>query len=203
MAASSRPWLRAPDDPPSKQAILDAALRLFVRHGRSGTSIRMIGDEAGYTNPALFKFFPGKDALALHLFARCYARLHDRVAAAVAEADGFSRALDGTLDAYLAQLDEDLEAVLFVQEALRELWPRLPAAARRRSILRLLRDLVRRGEQEGRVTGYRSERIPVAAIVGLLGQLARMAYFGEIALPARRHREELRRAIDRMLGGGG
>lgn len=198
-----RRWLLAPDDPPSKQAILDAALRLFVRHGLSGTSIRMIGEEAGYTNPALFKFFRSKDALALHLFARCYARLHDRIAAAVAAAASFAGALDGTLDAFLAQLDEDLEAVLFLQDALRELWPRLPAAARRRSLLRVLADLVRRGQREGAVSGYRSADIPVAAVVGLLAQVARMAYFGELERPARRHRAELRVAIVRMLGGGG
>ncbi len=198
----ARPWLLAPDDPPSKQAILDAALRLFVRHGLSGTSIRMIGDEAGYTNPALFKFFRSKDALAVHLFARCYTRLHDRIAAAVDGAEGFGSALDATLDAYLAQLDEDLEAVLFVQDALRELWPKLPAAVRRRSLLRLLADLVRRGEREGAVSGYRSADVPVAAVVGLLAQVARLLYFGELALPARRHRAELRVAIVRVLGGG-
>ncbi len=198
---SSRAWLLAAEDPPSKQAILDAALGLFVRHGLSATSIRKIGDAAGYTNPALFKFFPSKDALALHLFARCYERLHDRLAVAAA-AERFADALDRLLDAYLDQMDEDLEAVLFVQDALRELWPRIPAALRRKSILGVVGEVIRRGRREGAVSGYRSERIPVAAVVGLLAQVARQAYFGELELPLRRHRAELRLALARALGGG-
>ncbi len=181
--------------------MLDAALRLFVRHGLSATSIRRIGEEAGNTNPALFKFFASKDDLALHLFARCYERLHDRIVAAVS-AGSFAEALDAVLDAYLAQMDEDLDVVLFVQDALRELWPRLPAAIRRKSILRALGELVRRGRREGAVSGYRSEAIPVAAVVGLLAQVARQAHFGELERPVRRHRAELRCALGRMLGGG-
>jgi AcrR family transcriptional regulator len=46
-----------PDDPPSKRAILNAAFKLFVRDGYDATNIREIGKEAGYSNPALFKFF--------------------------------------------------------------------------------------------------------------------------------------------------
>src|SRR5690242_21770697 len=110
----------------------------------------MIAEEAGYTNPALFKFFESKDALALHLFERCYERLYARLEPAAARAP-FRAALAGVLDAFVALVDEDLEAVLFDQDALRELWPRLPASARKRSILRLLRDLVARGVREGAV----------------------------------------------------
>jgi AcrR family transcriptional regulator len=185
------------DDPPSKQAILAAALRLFVRHGLAGTSIRMIGAEAGYTNPALFKFFPSKEALALHLFERSYERLYQRLVPAVK--GGFGTALDRVVDAFLELVEEDLEAVLFVQDSLRELWPRLPEAARRHSILELLGELVGRGMREGAVVGYRSPDVPVAALVGMLGQLARMLYFGEVEGPIDRHRDELRLALTRML----
>lgn len=187
----------SPSDPPSKQAILAAALRLFVRHGMAGTSIRMIGAEAGYTNPALFKFFASKDALASYLFERCYTWIHDRLMPAVA--GEFDTALDRLIDAFLELAAEDLEAVIFVQDSLRELWPRLPAAARRRSILQLLGGLVERGMREGAVVGYRSPGVPVAALVGLFAQLARMLHFSELDGPASRHRNELRVAITRML----
>src|SRR4051812_47249332 len=74
----------AEGDPPSKQAILRAALRLFVVQGVAATSIRTIAREAGYTNPAMFKFFESKDELALYLFERCYDGLYRQVAAAAA-----------------------------------------------------------------------------------------------------------------------
>lgn len=187
-------------DPPSKQSILRAALKLFVNHGLAGTNVRMIGKEAGYTNPAMFKFFDSKEALALHLFERCYENLHRRVEAAAAR-EPFRAALGGVLDAFLAAMDEDLEAVLFVQDALRELWPRLPASARRRSILRTLRELFERGIREGAVGGYRSPAVPVAAVVGSTAQLARMVHFGEIEGPAHRWKGELELALTRMTKG--
>jgi len=187
-------------DPPSKQSILRAALGLFVKHGLAGTNVRMIGEAAGYTNPAMFKFFESKDALALYLFERCYERLYRRIEAAAGRRP-FEAALGEVLGAFLGAMDEDLEAVLFVQDALRELWPRLPAAARKRSILRQLRELLERGIREGAVTGYASSDVPVAALVGLVAQLGRMLYFGEVAGPARLRRAELELALRRMLKG--
>ena len=98
-------------------------------------------------------------------------------------------------------MDDDLEAVLFVQDALRELWPRLPARLRKRSILRALRDLFERGIREGAVKGFPSSDVPVAALVGLMAQLGRMIYFGEIEGPARSRRADLDLAVTRMLKG--
>lgn len=184
-------------DAPSKQSILRAALKLFVRHGISGTSVRMIGEEAGYTNPALFKFFESKDALALYLFERCYARLCAAIDRA-ARGKPFAEALEAVLDAYLEAMEEDLEAVVFVQDALRELWPRASAPVRERSILGALEAMFERGRSEGAVAGYRTNEVPVAALVGLLAQFGRMAYFGEIQGPARKWRADLERAIRGM-----
>src|SRR5262249_11940597 len=143
-----RDWLLAESDPPSKRSVLEAALRLFVRHGRAATTIRMIADEAGYTNPALFKFFDSKEALAVHLFERCYGRLYGRIASAVSGT--FDQERTRMVDAFLAQMDEDLEAALYVQDSLRELWPKLPPSARKRSILRVVRQVVGRGIREER-----------------------------------------------------
>lgn len=187
-------------DPPSKQAILRAALKLFVEHGLDGTNVRMIGAEAGYTNPAMFKFFESKEALALYLFERCYERLYHSVAKA-AEGRPFREALGAVIDAFLAAMDEDLEAVLFVQDSLRELWPRLPTGVRRRSILRTLRQLFERGVREGAVIGFRSADVPVAALVGLMAQHGRMRFFGEVDGAAGDPGDELRLALIRMIGG--
>jgi AcrR family transcriptional regulator len=185
-------------DPPSKQGILRAALALFVRHGLARTNVRMIGKTAGYTNPALFKFFASKDALALYLFERCYTRLYSTVKRAASQGP-FDEALGSVLDAFLAAMDEDLEAVLFVQDTLRELWPRVPAPLRKRSILALLRALFRRGRRERAVDSFVSLDIPVAALVGLVAQFGRMTYFGEIQGPARRWKPELERLVLRMV----
>jgi len=189
------------DDPASKQGILRAALSLFARRGLDGTTIRMIGEEAGYTNPAMFKFFASKDALALHLFERCYGRLHAAVAEA-ASTEPFDAALRAVVDALVEAMEEDLEAVLFVQDSLRELWPRLPASARKGSIVGELRLLFARGHREGAVSGFASPDVPVAILLGSMAQLARMAYFGELPKPPAAWRAELDLALGRILAGG-
>src|ERR1700753_2101442 len=76
MRETSLPFYVSSDDPPAKQKIVIAALDLFVRDGLCETSVRDIAKSSGFTNPALFKHFPSKDALANYLFERCYLELY-------------------------------------------------------------------------------------------------------------------------------
>src|SRR4051812_12597312 len=124
-------------DPPSKQEILKAALRLFARDGVRESSIRAVADEAGFTNPVLFKHFESKDALALHLFERCYLRIIRELQGAVGEPGTFRARLGGLVRAILALVDEAPDAVLFVNEELRRYWPKVSPAVRRHSLISL------------------------------------------------------------------
>lgn len=60
---------RRPGRPPkaeagdTKAALVDAALRLFARHGFSGTSIRAIAREVGLSESVLYAHFPSKQAI--------------------------------------------------------------------------------------------------------------------------------------------
>src|SRR3712207_8221990 len=47
----------------TRQAIADAALRLFLERGYDRVSIRDIADAADVATTTLFKHFPGKEAL--------------------------------------------------------------------------------------------------------------------------------------------
>lgn len=166
-------------DPPSKRKILQAALHLFTLKGVHAVTVREIADEAGYTNPALFKFFATKDALALHLFECCYLRLFERLNAAAGGGLPFGERLSAILDVFFSQIEEDAEAFLFVQDHLREMWPRVSRTTRRKSILTLIRSMLLQGVQQGAVTAASSPDLLVAAITGTLQQFARMFYFGE------------------------
>src|SRR3954468_16305939 len=110
------PFYIEPNDPPSKQELLRAALKLFARDGVRESSIRAVAEEAGFTNPVLFKYFDGKDALALHLFERCYLRLVREAVGALAEGGTFRARLGRVIARLMALLDESPEAVLFVNE---------------------------------------------------------------------------------------
>src|SRR4051794_30026340 len=112
-------------DPPSKRRILEAALRLFAERGLEAVTVREIAGEAGYTNPALFKFFDGKDALALHLFEHCYLDLHRRLVQGADSNLPYRERMKAMVGVVVEQIERDAAAFLFVQDHLRVLWPRV------------------------------------------------------------------------------
>ena len=127
---SNRAAIFDADDPPSKAATLDAALSLFVRHGIDATSVRDIASRSGFTNPAIFKHFDSKSDMALCLFERCYGWMTRHMLAAegsCAQTDPHASIL-AIAATMLRLMDEDIEAVLMVQDNLRRFW-RLAAPA--------------------------------------------------------------------------
>jgi AcrR family transcriptional regulator len=190
----------SPGDPPSKRKILEAALRLFASKGVHAVTVREIAAEAGYTNPALFKFFATKDALALHLFACCYWRLFERLDAAAGANASFGERLRAVLDVFFAQIEQDAEAFLFVQDHLREMWPRVSRQMRRKSILALIRSLLEQGVREGSVNAASNLDLLVAAVTGTLLQFARMLHFGEFEGRARDWAPEVEALVLRIVG---
>src|ERR1700755_1968491 len=49
--------------PSRREQILQVAARLFARHGFHGVSIADLGAAVGVSGPALYRHFPGKEAL--------------------------------------------------------------------------------------------------------------------------------------------
>lgn len=169
------PFYVEPTDPPSKQELLKAALKLFARDGVRESSIRAVAAEAGFTNPVLFKYFENKEALAVYLFERCYLRVVREAMGAIGSAGSFRERLRRLIARVLALLDESPEALLFVNEELRRYWPQLSAAARKHSLIAMTRAFF----DEGDVTTSVDRTLLVAGFWGLLGQFARLYAFGE------------------------
>ena len=156
-----------------------AALQLFVRDGICETSIRDIAKASGFTNPALFKHFKGKDDLARYLFERCYLELADLVSRAMASHATFDGKLSAVIHAYIAALDRDSDSILYVHDGLRHFWPQMPDSVRRRSIVADVRRLLEVGRAEGLVTTDLDLQLLTTAWLGTLQQFARFRYFGE------------------------
>jgi len=195
--AARQPAYVDPGDAPGKRAILTAALELFVSKGIEGTSIRDIGDASGLTNPALFRHFRNKEALGQHLFERIYSRLRDSLPPVNEEP--FAGQLRDTLAAYLRFMDEDLQAALFLQETLRRFFPQLPAALRRQSLLAHLRALLEVGVAQKVIEATEDRQLLLAAVLGLLGQIARQVYFHELRSPAASQLDAVHRLVLRSL----
>jgi TetR/AcrR family transcriptional regulator, repressor of fatR-cypB operon len=196
---TGRPFYVSPDDAPAKRKILETALALFVRDGLCETSVRDIAKASGFTNPALFKHFRGKDDLARYLFESCYLELAQLVRRAVASADTFAAQQRAVIDAYLAALDRDSNSVLYVQDWLRYFWPRMPESVRRHSIVAEVRALLQRGRAEGVVTQDIDLDMLTTACLGTLQQFARFHYFGDLKQPTRALADALDALLTRMV----
>jgi AcrR family transcriptional regulator len=189
------PFYVSEDEAPAKQKMLITALELFVRDGVCETSIRDIAKVAGFTNPALFKHFAGKDALADCLFERCYLELFRLVQMANRSGDTFEEKQRAVVEAYLAALDRDPNSVIFVQDWLRHFWPKMSAEVRRHSILGEIRKLLEYGRKEGVVTKTMDVNLLVTAWAGTLQQFARARYFGDF----RQNPEQLAVSLEELL----
>jgi AcrR family transcriptional regulator len=185
-------------DPASKREILKAALSLFVRHGPSDPTAREIAAQAGYSNPAIFKYFRTKDKLALYLFKQCYERVTDELHEAIRLDRPFHKNLQALLGAYRRIVEEDLDAFLYATENSRRFWQSLSPELRERSLGGLLRQVFENGKAEGVVGPDADTELLVAGVVGLLSQFARLLYFGEFQGPAGNWITSMERMIIKM-----
>lgn len=71
----------------SREAILDAAERLFADHGYEATSLQLVGDEAGVSRATPGYFFGSKEGLYEAVFDRAFTRVEEILHAAYAAAD--------------------------------------------------------------------------------------------------------------------
>ena len=92
----------------NRQALLDAAGRLFKKHGIDGIVVAEVSREAGLTPGALYKHFADKQDLAAQAFSHAFRRGFDRVNA---PRPGAERDVETYLKAYLnPRRRDDLEA---------------------------------------------------------------------------------------------
>jgi AcrR family transcriptional regulator len=198
--AHALPFYIRDGDPPAKREILRAAMTLFSRHGLAGTSIRDIAAESGYTNPALYKHFSSKEELAVYLFEICHRRLWTKCHAAITAATGFDAKLEAYIGQALELVDEDPEAMAFLADSARVLWPLAGADVRRHTMIDLARSLMGAAPRRGRGKSPINRDVAAASLQGTLAELARMIQVGAVAGPAARWKTELVELF-RTIGG--
>ncbi len=182
--------LAAEGAPPAKAAILQAALTLFSRRGIDGVSIRDVAEAAGFTNPALYKHYKSKEAMAADLFETCYRHMVARMERAARSDLPFHGALDGYMEALMQLYVDAPEALDFVNDNLPRFWGGMPESLKARTQVTQVRELLTRGRKEGAVTKDQPLELQVVFVVGVVGQLARMARQGGLSKPITSYRKE-------------
>jgi AcrR family transcriptional regulator len=189
--ATSLPFYIREDDPRAKREILRAAMKLFSERGLAATSIRDIAEESGFTNPALYKHFAGKEELALYLFETCHGRVWTSCAAALASAKDFPGKLDAYVGRWLALWDDHPEVLAFLADSARVLWPKSHASVRRQTMIGLARSLVAEAPRSRRGASAVDPNLAAACLQGTLAELARMIHVGVVEGPAKRWKSGL------------
>lgn len=132
----------------TREAIQQAALRLFAEHGYDGVTVERIAAEAGVSHTTFFRYFPTKEDVVL---SDNYDPLIARFVAARGEADPVERVRRGIAEA-LALLDE--HEMVVVRERTRLMLSASALRARqwenRASTQRLLEEVLR-GDASGAV----------------------------------------------------
>ena len=185
-----QPFYVRDGDPPAKREILRAAMKLFSERGLAATTIRDIAKESGYTNPALYKHFVSKEELALYLFETSHRRLWSRCHAAIDNASGFDAKLENYIGAVLALVDEHPEAIAFLSENARVLWPKSGPAVRRHTMIALARSLMSAAPDAGKRSAVHPD-IAAATVQGTLAELTRAIQVGAVRGPAISWKSEL------------
>ena len=78
----------------------------------------------------------------MHLFEICHRRLWARCNAAIVSAKSFDDKLEGYIGQLLELVDEHPEALAFLSDSARVLWPKAGTAVRRQTMIGLARSLM-------------------------------------------------------------
>ena len=177
--ASAEPFYIQPQDPPSKKAVLRAALRLFVTHGIAAVTVRDIAAAAEFSNPVIFKYFPTRDALAVQLFEACFREFSQRLERAIAEPLPIARRLHGLLETYWESVEAAPETFLYLHENWRALSPLVQDELRAFSLPRRVRKLLQDAQLTRAIGVELDPGFAGAAVTGVFVTLARGVVAGE------------------------
>jgi AcrR family transcriptional regulator len=110
----------APATLPTREAILDAAERLFSAHGVDGVAVRDLARELGLTASSLYNHFPGKQALYEAVLERGLRPIVELTQASWAQGEVRRDTVAITVDALVAHLAQHPYLARLLQRALLE-----------------------------------------------------------------------------------
>lgn len=97
-----------------REAILDAALDLFVEKGVSAATTREIAEKAETAEGNLYRHFESKDSLARHLFGECAGRFRRRLVDAASSAASPPEKISALIHGIFAFAAEEERAFAFI-----------------------------------------------------------------------------------------
>jgi AcrR family transcriptional regulator len=108
-----------------KDAIYQAASRLFGENGLDGTSIRQIAESAGVSEAALYRHWDGKLDLAWEVFRSGLMTLTESLRGRVRPDEGAYQAIRCAVECFYRMFDDNVQLFSFVLLHQHDLWSRM------------------------------------------------------------------------------
>jgi AcrR family transcriptional regulator len=100
-----------------REQILEAAARLFARHGYAETDTQLLAEELGVGKGTLYRYFPSKQDVFLAAVDRVIRKLHEQVMAGIREIDDPLDQIAAAIRSYLGFFADNPDFVeLLMQE---------------------------------------------------------------------------------------
>lgn len=191
----------------TRQAILDAALKLFAENGYYGTSLRDIATAVGVRESALYNYFPGKEALFEALIVADHEHKTERLAPLLeAPVDDVRETLERlalvALESYGAPRQQQLFRMVMADGMRLAREGRINLLERMSSGLARMRELMQRLVREGRLRNAE----PDLLVMEFVGPLLLWRHLNAIRSddPLIANREDFARGhVDQFLRGAG
>jgi AcrR family transcriptional regulator len=174
------------------EQILEAAARLFARHGYTDTDTQLLAEKLGVGKGTLYRYFPSKEELFLATVDRVMRRLHEQIEAAIKDVDEPLQRIALAIRAYLAFFAEHPDFVeLLIQERAQFKDRKKPTYFQHREVhVERWRDLYR-----GLIAAGRVRKMPVERITDVVSDLVYGTMFTNYFTGKRRPPEEQARQI--------
>ena len=175
------------------------ALRLFGEKGFDATSIRDISLAVGVADPALYRYFPSKDALGRDIFLTHYGELARAIARIDAGGAPFAGKVAALVDLFCAMFDTRPELFSFIllsQHAYLRFVPDVAADNAVEALCQLVAGAMQRGE-----VARGDPRLAAAMALGAVLQPAVFALYGRLPRPLGAHAATIAGAALGAIGG--
>jgi TetR/AcrR family fatty acid metabolism transcriptional regulator len=161
-------------NPEKRIRILDAALKVFATRGFYNAKVSEVAREAGVADGTIYLYFESKDALLIALFEDRMQRIIARANDELARSDG--SVLDKIRQAialHLSLVLDDPDLAEFITVELRQSGKFIKEYDNPKftEYLRIFRDLILAGQEQGLIRRTVDARLVVRAIFGALDEL--------------------------------
>lgn len=161
-------------NPEKRVRILDAALKIFASRGFYNAKVSEVAKEAGVADGTIYLYFESKDALLIALFEDRMQRIIARANDEIARSEG--NVLDKIRQAialHLSLVLDDPDLAEFITVELRQSGKFVKEYDNPKftEYLRIFRDLILAGQEQGLIRRTVDARLVVRAIFGALDEL--------------------------------